>query len=189
MGTGDDNMILIINVCKEKLHFLEFVKPVCDILEDNKIKYFILDYKLLKLSDFKKCSKIIICGTSLFDNKFIKDIRKFEWIKNTDKSILGICAGMQIIGAVYGAKLIKKTEIGYYSEDFIKEFLCLSGDSEVYHLHNYYADFSKLKDFESYSSGEINQAVKHKNKSIYAVLFHPEVRNKNLILEFITKRD
>ena len=62
-----------------------------------------------------------------------------------DKPILGVCGGMQIIGKLFGGKLKKKTEIGYYKENFNKNFFGLIGESEVYHLHNYYADFLKLK--------------------------------------------
>jgi imidazoleglycerol phosphate synthase glutamine amidotransferase subunit HisH len=60
----------------------------------------------------------------------------------------------------------------------------LKEKEQVYHLHNYYADFSKIKEFVIYSGNEIPQAVKHRSKKIYGVLFHPEVRQKSLILRF-----
>ena len=53
--------------------------------------------------------------------------------------------------------------------------------------YNNYVDFSGLKDFEIYSGGKFIQAVKHVGKEIYGVLFHPEVRNKEMILEFVRK--
>ena len=37
----------------------------------------------------------------------------------------------------------KKTEIGYFNENFEKEFLGIKGKQQVYHLHNNYVDFSK----------------------------------------------
>ena len=189
--------ILLINLCKEKLHFFEFVKPVEDILTKNKIKYFARNYKKLKKKDLLEASEVIICGTSLYDNEFFKNIDKFAWIKNYKKPILGICGGMQIIGMIFREKLKrktkesnsflkKKTEIGFYKEKFKKEFLGLEGEEKVYHLHNYYIDFLKLKEFEVFSGNKSTQAVKHKKKEIYGVLFHPEVRNKDLIQEFIS---
>lgn len=179
-------MILVINICKEKLHYYEFVKPIEDIIKKLGESYFVRGYKGLKKKDLNKASKVIICGTSLFDNEFIKDINKFSWLKNFNRPVLGICGGMEIIGLVFGGKLKRKTEIGFYKERFEKKFLGISGEIEVYHLHNYSVDFSQLNDFEvcCFSDTEINkvaQAVKHKNKKIYGVLFHPEVRQKNLI--------
>lgn len=198
--------ILIINICKEKLHYYEFVKPIEDILKnlkkEKKINYFINHYKDLKEGDLRKSSRVIICGTSLADNKFVDDINKFRWLLNYNKPVLGICGGMEIIGLVFKGKLKrkteesksflkKKTEIGFYKECFNKNFLGLLNEQEVYHLHNYYIDFN-LKEFEFYcfsdgsnrKVGQISQAVKHKEKQIYGVLFHPEVRQKNLIKEF-----
>lgn len=177
-------MILIISTCKEKLHELEFVKPIEKILKEINVKYFIKNYKKISKEDLGKSEKIIISGTSLKDNEFIKGIEKFNWIKNYDKPLLGICAGMQIIGLIFGGKLRKKREIGYYKENFVKNFLGLENEYEVYHLHNYY--ISLPKDFEVYSEsiGKIPQAIKHKSKKIYGVLFHPEVRNRKLIEKF-----
>ncbi len=186
-------MILLINICREKLHYFEFVKPVEDILRKNKIKYFKKHYLNLKEGDINNAKKIIICGTSLKDNEFLKDINYFLWIKDYKKPLLGICAGMQIIGAIFDLKrqvkeldiksnfdhiLKEKTEIGFYHEKF-NNFLGLKGEQEVYHLHNNYVIFNE--EFTEYSNSEINQAVKHKEKEIYGVLFHPEVRQKKLI--------
>ena len=176
-------MILIINICKEKLHYYEFVKPVEDILQENGAKYFLKHYSEITEEDLKKADKIIICGTSPYDNEFIGSSEKFDWLRDVDKPVLGICGGMEIIGLIFGGKLKKKTEIGFYTEKFFKYFLGLKGEKEVYHLHNYHVLFGD--DFEVFSkSGNVVQAVKYKDKNIYGVLFHPEVRNKEMIVRF-----
>ena len=180
-------MILVINVCKEKLHYYEFVKPIEDILKKEKIVFTTKHYAEISDEDLK-AEKIIICGTSLKDNAFLDDIKKFGWIKKFDGAILGICAGMQIIGIVFGGELKNHLEIGYFHEGFSKNFLGLTDEQEVYHLHNNYIDFQKEKDFEIFSDGKIPQAIKHKKKEIYGVLFHPEVRQKNLILNFLRNK-
>lgn len=178
-------MILIVNVCKERLHYFEFVKPVEDILRANNGLFFTKHYLEVGDGDLAKCDKIIICGTSLADNGFMGDVKKFSWIKNFEKPIFGICAGMQIFGIIFGGELKKQTEIGFFHEGFEKEFFGIKGEREVYHLHNYYVDFSGVKDFKIYSYSKISQAVKHKKKEIYGVLFHPEVRNKEMLMEFV----
>lgn len=176
-------MIIIITTNSESLHDLEFVKPIEKIIKENKMKSVIIHYSKLKNSDIKKSSKIIITGTSLLDNNFLKNLRKFRFLKNYKKPVLGICAGHQIISIIFGAKIKKNTEIGYYFENFEKNFLSLEGEHEVYHLHN---NYTKLpKDFTSYTKSKIPQAIKHDSKDIYGVLFHPEVRNRKLIETFI----
>jgi GMP synthase-like glutamine amidotransferase len=176
--------ILIINICKEKLHYFEFVKPILDILDNHNIKYNVKSYLDINKRDLENCAKVIICGTSLYDNDFIKNTNKFKWIRDFSKPILGICGGMQIIGNVFGGKVLKKTEIGFYIENFYLDFLGLHGEHGVYHLHNNYIHFKKLKKFRIYCGDFIPQAIKHKEKEIYGVLFHPEVRQKMMILNF-----
>jgi GMP synthase (glutamine-hydrolysing) len=172
-------MILIISTCKEKLHELEFVKPIERILKKG---YFVNHYSELSEKDLNKADKVIIAGTSLKDNGFMNHLDKFKWIKDFDKPLLGICAGMQIIGLLFGSKIKNKQEIGFYKENFTKEFLGLIGKQEVYHLHNNYTLLPP--EFISFTDSEIPQAIKHFSKKIYGVLFHPEVRNKEVIEKF-----
>lgn len=175
-------MILIVDICKEPLHYLEFVKPIEKIVFKRE-KFLTKHYNKLTEKDLRRADRIIICGTSLKDNNFLKDIKKFRWIKEYKKPILGICAGMQIISLVYGARLKKETEIGFYREQFKETFLNIFGEQKVYHLHNNYTSIPK--DFESFTKGKIPQAIKHKTRDIYGILFHPEVRNEEIIHNFI----
>jgi len=177
--------VLLINVCREKLHYYEFVKPIEDILIKEGISFETKFYKDLNIASLKNKSSVIICGTALKDFEYEKSIHYFEWVNSFDKPVLGICAGMQIIGLIFGGKIKNKTEIGYFNEDFKKDFFGLRGTKEVYHLHNAFVDFKKLKEFDIFSEGNyVVQAIKHKNKYIYGVLFHPEVRQKELIRNF-----
>ena len=173
-------MILLINICKEKLHFYEFVKPVEDILKKGNVKYFIKNYREVTKKDLERADKIIICGTSLKDNDFLENLESFSWLKDFDKPVLGICGGMHIIGLVFGGKLMKRKEIGLKEIDFEKTFLGVKGKREVYYIHEYYV---KSQEFESFADGN---AVNHKNKNVYGVVFHPEVRNRELIETFVT---
>jgi GMP synthase-like glutamine amidotransferase len=94
---------------------------------------------------------------------------------------------MQIISLIHKGKLKQKTEIGFYKEKFTKNFLGIKKNSEkkVYHLHNNYAVLSK--EFEEFTNSKIPTAIKHKTKEIYGTLFHPEIRNKEIIKDFINK--
>jgi len=158
-------MILIINICNEKFHYFEFVKPIEDILIKNKIKFETKHYKKITKNDLEKASKIIICGTSLKDNEFLKHIDNFNWIKNFNKPILGICGGMHILGLIYDGKIQKNKQIGLIDNE--------------YHLHHYLVNSNEF----TYSKNK-NQ-MKHKSKPFQGILFHPEVRNKEIILDFV----
>lgn len=185
-------MILIINLCKERLHYLEFVKPIEDILKEKDIEYKTIYYKKITDKELlnKKLKKIIICGTSLKDNEYLENLDYFKWIKfpKLNKPIFGICGGMQIISLVFGGALIENKEIGQIEIKFDKEFLNFKPSAKkVYLLHNYAVINNEFEVFASSQELEIPQAIKHKTKPIYGVLFHPEVRNKELINYFCEK--
>src|SRR3989344_5583812 len=113
-------MILVINLNKYKLHDWEFIKPITDLLESCRVVH----YKNLKQEYLERAEKIIIAGTSLKDNEYLEDIKNFSWIKDYKKPILGICAGMQILALINGAKLKKSKEIGQTEiKIFKKDFL------------------------------------------------------------------
>jgi len=183
---GWAEMILLINIAKEKLHYYEFVKPIEKILKEISEDYFVRDYTSVTSEDLQRAEKVIICGTSLYDNQFMEDANSFKWILDFDKPVLGICGGMQIIGVLFGGKIRKKTEIGFYFEEFADSFLGLEGKVEVYHLHNNYVDVSRTEQFIILSSvDDLSQAIMHRERDIYGVLFHPEVRNSEVIMEFV----
>lgn len=176
-------MILIIQICKEKLHYYEFVKPIEDILKNNNINFETCYYKNFFGQSLLKYDKVIISGTGLNDNDFFKNINNFKWIHKFDKPVLGICAGMHILVLQFSGLLKKHGEIGLKNINFKKNFLGLKNKQEVYELHNFYVE---SKDFEIYAFSEkCPQAVKHRKKPFYGVLFHPEVRNKQVIKNFI----
>jgi len=185
------NKTLIINICNERLHYFEFVKPIEDILKNNEIDFQTIFYKKITDKDLfrKKVSSIIICGTSLKDNEFLENLENFRWLKHPEvqkKHILGICGGMQVISLLFNEELQKNKEIGEVEASFIDNFLGMEGKKKIYALHNNSVKINKeLSNFNVLSeSKNCVQGIKHKTKEIYGVLFHPEVRNKNMIVEF-----
>ncbi|HYD03433.1 MAG TPA: gamma-glutamyl-gamma-aminobutyrate hydrolase family protein [Alphaproteobacteria bacterium] len=192
-------MLLILNICKHQLHYTEFIKPIEDIARKQEIPFDTIHYSKIKPQNAKKIlgkyHRIIITGTSLKDMGYSKDLSKFKWLLSdiaSDKPILGICGGMQLLCMIHGCKLIKNPEIGLAKINFNAEFLGINGQREVYALHNMAIKNDSIlkKTFNIYSSGNkenlIIQAVKHKGNKHYGVLFHPEVRNKDLIVNFLS---
>jgi len=163
-------MILIINTCHDPLLDSEFVKPIEDILKGENIKFTVLGYHGITEKDLEKADKVIITGTSLADNEFLEYLDDFAWIRDFKKPILGICAGSHIIGHALGYKLKRKHEIGMKDITLKEDFLGKKkGEKlQVYHLHQY-AALPEIFRKDNY----------------YATTFHPEVRNKDLIVNFI----
>jgi len=175
-------MILIIKTPNRKLHDLEFVKPIEDILKKNKFEFISVHYSKINKELLKTTDKIIISGTSLKDNTYLDSINEFDWIEEFDRPILGICGGMHILGLVYKGEIKKRQEIGLTKIIFKYDFLGFQGEHLVYELHNLNIESNKFNTV-ALSENSI-QAIKHKKKLFFGVQFHPEVRNKNLILHF-----
>jgi len=178
-------MILIIQIHNIPFHYYEFIKPIEDIVKNTGLPYTSIHYNNITKEHLEKSDKIIISGTSLKDNTFLKDKEKFTWINTYDKPLLGICGGIQLIATAFHEEILKGQEIGLHSITYNKEFLGETGEKEVYELHNYYVN---AKTFETIAtSDKYPQAIRHPQRPIYGVLFHPEVRNKNIIEYFIKK--
>lgn len=171
-------MILLISTCKYKLHENEFVLPLFKSLENCQIKHY------SDTINFSKYSHIIICGTALKDNEYLENLDKFEWLNKIEIPVLGICSGMQIIAILNGAEIKKKTEIGLIEIKTIKKNKLFEGDFYAYNLHS--NSLINLNKFEILAqSSKTAQVIKHKQKKIFGIMFHPEVRNKNIITNFI----
>ena len=175
-------MILVINVCKESLHYYEFVAPVLNILSGMGKDYFVANYDEVTPQFLSKADKIIICGTSLYDNQYLEEINKFSWIWDFPRPILGICAGSQVIQLIYGGKVEHVKEVGSVEIDFLNPFLGISGKKKVYSLHQ---NSVVSPEFDIYAKSSLcPHAFKHKVKPVYGVLFHPEVYNHEVIENF-----
>jgi GMP synthase-like glutamine amidotransferase len=178
-------MILIIdmNWKRDSLAFNEFVLPIVSVvqpLEECEVKHF-LDIESEQLDGY---SKIVLSGTTLKDHATLKQVAKFNWVKKCDKSILGICAGMQTISLVFDQPLMNCLQIGMTEITTLKDNPLFQGDFKAYVLHNYSVEHSQTFEVLAESSKCI-QAIKHKQKKIYGVLFHPEVRNQDIVKRFI----
>ena len=174
---------LIIKLMKDELYFLEFIKPIVEIIKNLKTKKTkCIYFKNLKQKDFDESSRIIIPGTYLKDFEYINNIDEFKWIKNYNKQILGICSGMQIISKIYGSELIDDKEIGVVELSYKKNLL--KDIKNVYALHN--LGIKNVDNFQIIAKSKQSiLGIKHNKKPIYGMMFHPEVLNKKIIEKFI----
>ncbi|NTV23009.1 MAG: C26 family cysteine hydrolase domain-containing family [Nanoarchaeota archaeon] len=169
---------MIISTCHERLSEEEFVKPIVAITKERKIVHY------LELDKVKVDELIIICGTALADDEYLKHLGLFRFLKDFKHPVLGICSGMQIIAMVFGGKLARKTEIGMVKVKHSHRDRLLEGIGEAYCLHNN-SILLPPGFIEIAKSEDCIQAIKHKEKPMYGIMFHPEVRNPELLDRFI----
>jgi GMP synthase (glutamine-hydrolysing) len=178
-------MILIVNVCSDGLSYFEFVKPVEDIIRKAKMGSATRHFMSLNHLDIIQTEKVIICGTAMKDFGYLDNMQKFTWLTEVEKPVLGICAGMQILGKLHNCSLLQKTKIGRYRVKIVGKNSLTSKDE----FHSYFLNSKAVEpneDFETLGeSGNLKCIFKHKHKRFYGCLFHPEVLNPEIITNFI----
>ena len=180
-------MILVVymNYKKDSLGFYEFVLPIVSIAKESD-ECVVKHYLELRREDLSKFDSVILSGTALKDHATLSQPEKFEWIRDCGKPVLGICAGMQTIGLVFGLRLEKCLGIGMAQIRTLTANPLFSSTFKAYTLHNYSVTSSPEFDVLA-ESEKCVQAIKHKRTETYGVLFHPEVRNKEVIQRFILR--
>lgn len=178
-------MILVVdmNAKKNSLGFFEFVQPIISAvknLDECTVKHF----TELGQEDLAKCDVVVLSGTPLKDNATLSQIDKFEWMKTQDKPVLGICAGFQTIGLVFGARLKRYLGIGMTEITTLQSNILFSAAFRAYTLHNFSIEPADAFDVLA-ESAQCIQAIKHKQRNVYGVLFHPEVRNPEILQRFV----
>jgi GMP synthase-like glutamine amidotransferase len=176
-------LIVDMNWKKDSLGYYEFVSPLEAIVEkicDYKTKHFLE----VTNQDLNQCDNVILSGTALKDTATLNQPEKFQWLKEIEKPVLGICAGMETVGVVFGARLVKSLEVGMTTIISLRDNPLFSADLKAYSLHSCCVEASE--EFEVWAkSAKCIQVIKHKKKPIFGVLFHPEVRNQELIKRFL----
>jgi GMP synthase-like glutamine amidotransferase len=178
-------MILVVdmNWKKDSLAYAEFVQPIVTTvkpLENCVVKHF----SEVQHSELKGYSKIVLSGTALKDHATLSQTEKFHWLKSCEQPVLGICAGMQTISLVFGEPLKPCLQVGMTEIATLKENSLFEGNFKAYALHNFSVELSPNFDVLAKSTKCV-QAVKHKRKDVYGVLFHPEVRNAEILQKFV----
>jgi GMP synthase-like glutamine amidotransferase len=171
-----------MNSKSRSLGYYEFILPITAIIK-NREAFAVKHYSEMNQENIDRYDGVILSGTPLKDSEYLDNIEDFEWIRRCGRPILGICAGMQVIGLIFGSSLKKCLEIGMTNIRTLRKTMLLSSTFKAYELHNYAvlpsSAFNVLAE-----SDKCVQAIKHKEEEVYGVLFHPEARNREIIERF-----
>ncbi|MBN1165698.1 MAG: gamma-glutamyl-gamma-aminobutyrate hydrolase family protein [Methanospirillaceae archaeon] len=174
----------------QSLSFYEFVSPVSTILSKQGIPHTISHFRERICDTTEGC---ILCGTALADNEYLNDTAFFSWIPSYSRPILGICAGMQIVSIISGGTIRDEVTIGM--QEIVPANTKTGGifgrvePFTGYELHRFMPEIPSSFVVLA-RSGERIAAIKHRTNPWFGVMFHPEVRNEWVILQFVqTCRD
>jgi GMP synthase (glutamine-hydrolysing) len=172
----------------------------------NKYDLNIFNGLNVSIKDVEEYNLVIISGghnvtpVAEIHDDYLKNLK--EIIRNSDKPIIGICYGLQLIAATFGAslkKLIHKKK-GILEINLINEHEIFKGIKSftVYEGHEY-AVAEMSKELVAYAKSKDGiEIIKHKYKEIWGMQFHPEVFTdktlgdeifKNLLEYIATKQD
>lgn len=174
--------MLIVSTCKYKFSEEEFVRPIVEIVRNEGFRCEVISYREFK----PKYDKMVICGTALKDTDYLNFVERFRDLRDFEGSVLGICAGYQILSKVFGCEIERDEKIGVYSFRVLKDNpLIGKGVWKGYFLHVYsLRRANKNLECLALQNDEIC-IFKVKNKDFYGVSFHPEVLNAEIIRNFL----
>tara|TARA_Y100001970_G_scaffold130862_1_gene161391 strand:- start:1890 stop:2462 length:573 start_codon:yes stop_codon:yes gene_type:complete len=154
-------------------HYLSSLKTNVDVIRNNQIT----EKEIVK----KKYNKIVISpgpGNPNQSGNCIRIVKKLH--KNIP--ILGVCLGHQIIGQVFGSKIIQAKKLMHGKTSKIHSFRTgilknLPKRFEATRYHSLIIDKKTLSnnlEITAQTNDGIIMGIKHKKYNIHGVQFHPE---------------
>lgn len=175
-------MILLIDTCwkKDSLSQDEFVLPVKKISEEAGMEAEVVHYLDVDEKSVEKADKIIVCGNAMMDNNFLEQRESFAWLKTCRKPVFGICAGFEVIGLAFGGRLVDEKGIGM-AEIVANDGIIGKEKLNVYELHSR----SVIPEGFRPAAWKGKCVLAMKKENMYAVQFHPEVRNHGILRRWL----
>jgi len=185
--------ILIINSAEPSER--SYVDPIVQTIGRRKIEE---DAELPRLevrewhefsgtTDIGHFAAVIISASPMGDNANFKDrIQSFRWLETAHMPVLGICAGHQFIGHVFGSRLIRDAE----AEEGITPVRIQSWDpiftgldDEISVMQQHHDSISLPGDFVLLARSDRCrvQAIRHAHRPIYGVQWHAEISTPRII--------
>jgi GMP synthase (glutamine-hydrolysing) len=196
--------IVVVNLFLDPKRKLSFNKLVARVKQTG-AEILTADHQSLPNSDsslLTKCDGIILSGTEALltrtaDRKQFENL--FEFLPKIEVPILGICGGHQALAIAYGGEVAKSAHriTGFRTVELEDKDSLLAGLPEkIRVMQSHYEEVKRLPPKFvriARSKDTKNEAMKHEQKPLYGVQFHPERWNeenqagKRILENFIEK--
>ena len=175
--------VLLVSTCADPLSEAEFVAPLERIACDAGAT--VESSRLGTLNSVPEgVSHILLAGTALQDDKYLKEITAVERLLGAGRPLLAVCSGMQLLANACGGEIIAQREIGMVAVETLVENPLCAGRFEAFALHRHAVEPGPRLEVLARSEG-CAQVVRHRELPAWGVLFHPEVRNEQLVRSFL----
>ncbi|MGA2971217.1 MAG: gamma-glutamyl-gamma-aminobutyrate hydrolase family protein [Candidatus Bathyarchaeia archaeon] len=181
--------IVVVNLFLSPKRKLSFNKLVARVKEAG-AEILKADHQSLPDSDsslLTRCDGIILSGTEALltrtaDRNQFKNL--FEFLPKIEVPILGICGGHQALAIAYGGEVAKSGHLvtGFRTVELEDKDSLLAGlPAKIRVMQSHYEEVKRLPPKFvriARSKDAKNEAMKHEQKPVYGVQFHPERWNE-----------
>lgn len=180
--------ILVVNNAESTVK--EFVTPIFNNLIDSVKNIEFAEYSDLPKTPVQKYEGIILSASPFGDDIVEHHLKYYHWLLSHRKPVLGICAGHQIIGRLFGGELLHGVEPENGLHNIIVDIHdeIFDGQGTDFETEQQHRDSVTCpEEFIVLAQSEKcpNQVMKHKDLPIYGVQFHAEKFSSWLIKNFI----
>jgi len=180
---------VVVNLFLSPKRKLSFNKLVARVKEAG-AEILTADHQNLPDSDsslLTRCDGIILSGTEALltrtaDRNQFKNL--FEFLPKIEVPILGICGGHQALAIAYGGEVAKSGHLvtGFRTVELEDKDSLLAGlPAKIRVMQSHYEEVKRLPPKFvriARSKDAKNEAMKHEQKPVYGVQFHPERWNE-----------
>jgi len=180
---------VVVNLFLSPKRKLSFNKLVARVKEAG-AEILTADHQSLPDSDsslLTRCDGIILSGTEALltrtaDRNQFKNL--FEFLPKIEVPILGICGGHQALAIAYGGEVAKSGHLvtGFRTVELEDKDSLLAGlPAKIRVMQSHYEEVKRLPPKFvriARSKDAKNEAMKHEQKPVYGVQFHPERWNE-----------
>lgn len=172
-------MIYIINFGSRKTPFIS--EMVSSLGHENKI----FKWDETDGIDLEEADGIILSGSPTYLTEVSHEPyhKRYGFIRDTDKPVLGICFGHQVLGILHGAQIYRGQEIeGNLDISILKNDPVFAGlTNPVTMAEDHTEGITLPEGFVHLAASSMypNEGMRHPSKHLYSVQFHPEVSGEN----------